>query len=120
MAIAEDEGLIVALLARQREGGVEVARDQHALVVHREVRVAAEHDGGATGQGPSDRLPGLPPHDEAVSHRELLDGLLLVGQAPGDLRGATDHAVLGQGRDDGQLHRSAQTAIGALMPLSGS
>ena len=109
------------------EGAGELDRAVERIRVQK-LRTAASRRTGqddveTPGQRATDRLVGAAPHDNRVTHRQLLEAAQIGGQVPRQIAVFADDAVLAQGsdhRDRRRLLRGAHTATAARMCGCGS
>ena len=89
---ADHENLV--RLARLRDGVLQRMRRHRAI--RRPVRLAGDHDVGATGQRLfGQRVPGLAAHHNGIAHGQRLEALQVLGNAPGNAAILADDAILG-------------------------
>jgi hypothetical protein len=110
---ANDEELILFAvgMARDSQGVVEIAGHERFGVACLVVGLMTDNDGSPTGKWPPDGFPGLAAHKNRMTHGEPLEPAQIGGQVPGEFAVAADHAIIGHGNNDGQLHTATGAAI---------
>src|SRR5690606_12174119 len=87
--------------------------------------VPRHHDIGSSRQGPTNRFPCPPPHDDRFAQRQRLETLEIGRQPPWHVIITSDNAIFRSSNNDrynrlGSGHVGPQTAIGALIVGSAS
>ena len=97
-AAADDEDLLVGLPGQVQGFGEGVG---HFAAGRGPVELARHHDVAALGQRPADAVVSAAAHHDGVSQGEGLEVAQVGGQVPGQLALLANHAVVGNGDDDG-------------------
>lgn len=93
LATADDKNLLLALAHRQGS----LQRGSHLAALNAEVAIACDDNVAAAGQGSSDALVGLAPHNDRVTESHSLEVRKVFGYVPGHSAARAYNAVLSHG-----------------------